>query len=117
MAARLRIVLSGGGASSEEWIRARLPHADLVAVDGADRDELARALSAADAVVASELASDVLRNAPGLRLVHSLGAGWDGIAVDALPPACVVCNVYEHEIAIGEWVIMVMLALTRRLLV
>ena len=30
---------------------------------------------------------------------------------------CVVCNVYEHETAIGEWVLMVMLALTRRLIV
>jgi phosphoglycerate dehydrogenase-like enzyme len=49
--------------------------------------------------------------------VHVLGAGWDDISEEALPPGCLLCNVFEHETAIGEWVIMVMLALARRLLI
>jgi phosphoglycerate dehydrogenase-like enzyme len=113
----LRIVLPGGAATGAEWVRTRVPHADVVVVDDADRARLRQALSTADAVVAGELAADLLAEASKLRLVHVLGAGWDGIAVDALPAGCVVCNVFEHETAIGEWVLMAMLALTRRLLV
>ena len=117
MADALRIVLPGGAATGAPWVQARVSHADIVVVDDADLDELKRALENADAVVAGQLEADVLEHARELRLVHVLGAGWDGIAVDALPTGCVVCNVYEHEIAIGEWVLMVMLASTRRLLV
>ena len=113
----LRIVLPGGAATGAGWVRSRISGAEIVVVDDADRDELTRALEGADAVVAGELGADVLEHARELRLVHVLGAGWDGIAVDALPDGCVVCNVYEHETAIGEWVLMVMLALTRRLIV
>jgi phosphoglycerate dehydrogenase-like enzyme len=114
--AALRIVLPAGAGTGAEWLRARLPNADVVVVDGADRDELKRALRDADTVVAGQLEADLLEDARALRLVHVLGAGWDGIAVDALPPGCVVCNVFEHETAIGEWVLMTMLALTRRLI-
>jgi phosphoglycerate dehydrogenase-like enzyme len=117
MTKTLRIVLPGGAATGAEWVRARVADADIVVVDDADLDELKRTLEDADAVVAGQLEPEVLRHASELRLVHVLGAGWDGIAVDALPPGCVVCNVYEHETAIGEWVLMVMLALTRRLIV
>src|SRR5690242_8876229 len=31
------------------------------------------------------------------RLVHSVGAGIDGIDLASLPPGCKVCNVYGHE--------------------
>ena len=41
------------------------------------------------------------------------GAGTDGIDFDAVPEGCLVANVYEHEIPIAEWVIMVMLAFNR----
>jgi phosphoglycerate dehydrogenase-like enzyme len=117
MPAALRIVLPGGAGTGAEWVRARVPDADIVVVDGVDRVELKQALDSADAVVAGQLESDLLQDAHELRLVHVLGAGWDGIAVDALPPGCLVCNVFEHETAIGEWVLMAMLALTRRLVV
>ena len=113
----LRIVLPGGAATGAAWVRSRVSGAEIVVVDDADRSELKRALERADAVVAGELGADVLEHARELRLVHVLGAGWDGVAVDALPDGCAVCNVYEHETAIGEWVLMVMLALTRRLIV
>ena len=50
-----------------------------------------------------------------LRLVHSPGAGIDGIDFAALPPGCIVCNVYGHEYALAEYTFMVMAALNRRL--
>lgn len=117
MASALRIVLPGGAATGAPWVSSRVPDAEVSVVDDSDRDELKRLLQDAHAVVAGELKADLLKDAHELRLVHVLGAGWDGIAVDALPHGCVVCNVFEHETAIGEWVLMAMLALTRRLLV
>ena len=39
------------------------------------------------------------------RLVHLPGAGADAIEFERLPPECVVCNVFEHEIPIAEYVL------------
>lgn len=47
--------------------------------------------------------------APALRLLQLPGAGSDGIALDALPPRATLCNCYEHEIGIAEYVLCVML--------
>lgn len=38
------------------------------------------------------------------RLLQLPGAGADAIDFHALPPTCVVCNVFEHEIPIAEYV-------------
>ena len=79
--------------------------------------ELMDAIEATDAVVAAHLSADELGAASSLRLVQVLGAGYDGIAVEALPSGAALCNVFEHEVAISEWALLAMLALTRRLLV
>ena len=78
--------------------------------------ELAEAIASADVVIGAELRAEELARAKRLRLVQVLGAGYDGIATDALPAECALCNVFLHEIAIAEWALMAMLALTRRLL-
>src|SRR5260370_35197535 len=57
----------------------------------------------------------MIAQAPQLRLVHRHGAGRDGIALDALH-GVPVCNVFHHERAIAEYVIMTILALDRNLL-
>ena len=46
---------------------------------------------------------------PPFRLLHVPGAGLDGIDFDSLPSACWVCNVFEHEIPIAEFVLLAML--------
>jgi len=46
---------------------------------------------------------------PRFRLLHVPGAGLDGIEMDSLPPECTVCNVFEHEIPIAEFVMLAML--------
>jgi phosphoglycerate dehydrogenase-like enzyme len=38
----------------------------------------------------------------------------DGLCVDALPAGCTVCNVYEHEVPIAEYVMLNMLLLASR---
>lgn len=52
----------------------------------------------------------------GLRLFQVAAAGHDNIDLAAIPPHIPVCNAYGHEPAIGEYVLMTMLAWTHRLL-
>lgn len=47
--------------------------------------------------------------APPFALLHVPGAGLDGIDLDSLQPGCRVCNVFEHEIPIAEYVLHAML--------
>lgn len=47
--------------------------------------------------------------APDFRLLHVPGAGLDGIDMASLPAGCHVCNVFEHEIPIAEFVLAAML--------
>jgi phosphoglycerate dehydrogenase-like enzyme len=53
--------------------------------------------------------------APKLRLLQSVAAGLDLLDLDAIPKGVTVCNVFGHEPAIAEYVIMTMLVLTHRL--
>lgn len=39
------------------------------------------------------------------RLLHLPGAGADQVDFAVLPPGCVVCNVFEHEIPLAEYVL------------
>jgi len=112
----MRVVLS---APQEEHVAHRLRAAgvDLVAVPRDDAERLRDELRAAEVLLCHRLDADDLAGAERLRLVQALSAGADAVARDALPPGCVLCNVYEHERAIAEWGVMAMLALSRRLLV
>ncbi|MBS0452446.1 MAG: hypothetical protein JSS14_14145 [Proteobacteria bacterium] len=58
---------------------------------------------ATDVLVSTRLSS---QEAPRLQaqLLQAPGAGLDAIALDALPDSCRVCNVYEHEVPIAEFV-------------
>ncbi len=46
---------------------------------------------------------------PAFRLLHVPGAGLDGIDFSTLSPQTEVCNVFEHEGAIAEYVLLAML--------
>ena len=53
--------------------------------------------------------------APRLRLLQSVAAGIDLLDIEAVPKGVTICNVFGHEPAIAEYVIMSMLVLTHRL--
>ncbi len=44
-----------------------------------------------------------------------MGAGYDGVTLDAVPAGCLVANVYGHDYGIAEYVFMTMAALNREL--
>jgi phosphoglycerate dehydrogenase-like enzyme len=71
-------------------------------------------LAEAEAMVGSPISRRMIEQALKLRLVHAAGAGCDGIALEALH-GIPVCNVFHHERAIAEYVMMTILALERNL--
>jgi phosphoglycerate dehydrogenase-like enzyme len=67
--------------------------------------ELQDALRDADALIAFAIDRD-LPPAPRLRLVQVPGTGYDRIPIAALPRGCSLCNVYEHETGIADYVLL-----------
>jgi len=68
-------------------------------------------LRAADAAICMRWDRD-MPPAPKLRLLQLPGAGFDKIDFGALPGNCDVCNVFEHETGIAEYVLAAMLELS-----
>jgi phosphoglycerate dehydrogenase-like enzyme len=111
----LRVVLAvGAGDDIAPSLLERLPGTQIARVH--QHESLADALVDADALVCNRLEPADTRAAQNLRLVQATSAGADRVDPAALPPGCVLCNAYEHEDAIAEWVMMAVLALTRHLL-
>jgi phosphoglycerate dehydrogenase-like enzyme len=88
------------------WTIATLP-------DGASAAEVAAALIDADAV--SPIGWNAsMPPAPKLKLIQVAGAGTDAIDFTAIPKGVTVCNAFGHEGAIGEYVLLGMLAWCHR---
>jgi phosphoglycerate dehydrogenase-like enzyme len=67
-------------------------------------------------VVTSHWTARLGEAARSLRFMQVPGAGWDKIDPAGIPPGVLVANCYEHERGIAEYVVMMMLALSRKLL-
>ncbi|MGI5430758.1 2-hydroxyacid dehydrogenase [Streptomyces sp. CA-179760] len=89
-----------------EQFEACLPSTTTVRWPAAgDHDALLAAVGDADVLVSGACPAEVAAAAKGLRLVHSAGAGTDGIDVGALPPGALVANTFHHEDAIAEYIV------------
>lgn len=84
---------------------------DIIVADPDHRDTFARELLEADAMISMNWPEN-MPPAPRLRLVQLPGAGTNEIVFDAVPPQATVCNAYEHEIGIAEYVLSAMLQWT-----
>ena len=82
--------------------------------DEGDAAQLAPLLADAEIVVGHIWRSS-FPPAPRLRLLQSVAAGLDLLDTEAVPRGVAICNVFGHEPAIAEYVIMNMLVLTHRL--
>jgi phosphoglycerate dehydrogenase-like enzyme len=93
-----------------EFITRRLdpPWQVQVMPAGHDMQQLGRALADAQAVLSMNWTA-AFPPAPALRLMHLPGAGLDEVDLAAVPPGAAVCNVYEHEIGIAEYLLLGML--------
>ena len=82
--------------------------------DAADHRAFAEALADADAVISMNWPA-AFPPAPRLRLLQLPGAGTDDIHFPSVPATATVCNAFEHEIGIAEYVLAAMLEWTIRL--
>ncbi len=91
---------------------------DRIEVTEADRGDEADALkakfAAADVIVSTGYRSS-LPPAPKTRLLQLPNSGLDDVAWDAVPEGCAVCNCFEHETGISEYVMAALLHWTVRL--
>ncbi|MFI6125281.1 2-hydroxyacid dehydrogenase [Streptomyces sp. NPDC051064] len=90
-------------------------HVWLAASDW-DADRISDALPDVEVYVGSRLRAEDARRAARLRLVHVVGAGYDGIPFDALGPEVTVATTHHHGRSIAEHVLMSALMLSRDVL-
>ena len=81
---------------------------EIVVADSDDLPAFERALDGADALISMSWTGRVPK-APSLRLLQTPGAGTDAVDVSRLAPRTAVCNCFEHEIGISEYVLGAML--------
>jgi phosphoglycerate dehydrogenase-like enzyme len=81
-----------------------------------DEDALVADLRDSDVYVGARFTAAMGAAATNLRLVHVAGAGFDGIAADALPAGAVCANTFHHESSIAEYVAAMTVVLRRQLL-
>ncbi len=107
----MRLLLKGWYPKpSLEFIRARLlPEWEIRIYEHEQGpDAFAEALGAAHGVVSMSWPAD-MPAAPALRLLQLPGAGVNLIDFAAVPEECSVCNVFEHEIGIAEYLVLALL--------
>lgn len=75
----------------------------------------ASGLIRADVLVSNRLTLEEGARLESCCLVQVPGAGLDGIATGAVPPDAALCNVFEHEIPIAEYVVFAVLEHVLRL--
>jgi phosphoglycerate dehydrogenase-like enzyme len=103
----LRIALVGNTQAQAGRLKALLPIEAEILLDDATRATRNAPLDVDVAVSIRFNAADIA--AVRCRLLQCSGVGIDGIALDALPPGTIVCNVNEHEVPIAEYVMAGML--------
>ena len=79
-------------------------------------EDLLPLLPEAEIVVTSHWSAQLGAAAAAMRFLQLPGAGWDKIDPSAIPPGVLVANCYEHERGIAEYVMMMCLALSRKLI-
>src|SRR5712692_9381775 len=82
--------------------------------DLTDMQRLIPALAEAEIVV-GHIWKKEFPEAPRVKLLQAATAGVDMIDLPSLPRGITLCNVFGHEPAIADYVLMTMLALTHRL--
>lgn len=80
-----------------------------------DAPDLVQELERADVIIAGALPGELARHAERALLVQVDGAGYEDVALDALPDTTAVANVFEHGAAIAEYVFFGAIAVLRRL--
>lgn len=106
----MKIVMIGEAATHQQEVADALPfEAEFVALprEAHESDQWDDQIEGADVLVAMRYQR--AGKAPSFRLLQVPGAGLDGINFDKVPAGSTVCNVFEHEIPMGEYALSAML--------
>jgi phosphoglycerate dehydrogenase-like enzyme len=87
---------------------------EVIVADGTS--DLPRLMSGVDVFVGHEFNQEMACNADTLKLIQVIGAGYERVDLSSVPKGVAVCNNFEHENAVAEWVLMAMIALDRQVL-
>ncbi len=107
----MKVILIGGTEDEKEQLRHWLPAEHAIRILPRDAGQSGRfdaEIEPDDAIISLQFKRPDGK-APDFRLLHVPGAGLDGIDFSAVPASCTVCNVFEHEIPIAEYVMLAML--------
>jgi phosphoglycerate dehydrogenase-like enzyme len=107
----MKIIMLGEAADHRDALAAQLPtDCEFVALprEAAQSPEHDGVIAPDDVLITLRLFRPP-GQMPTFRLLHVPGAGLDGIELEKLPPSVTVCNVFEHEIPIAEYVLLAML--------
>jgi phosphoglycerate dehydrogenase-like enzyme len=81
-----------------------------------DEQRILGEIATADVVVGAPFTRAMGLSATNLRLIHNTGVGTDRYDVASFPANVRLCVSYHHEAGMAEYVIMMVLALTRRVI-
>lgn len=107
----MKVLMIGEAANHKDKLAAGLGSScEIVALprEAAQSPDFDSAIGPEDVIVSLRF-SRAGASIPAFRLLHVPGAGLDGIDMRSLPEGCTVCNVFEHEIPIAEFVAAAML--------
>ena len=105
----MRVLLLGDAARQREVLAPLLPQVEIATLprDAAHSPTFDNAIASDDVLVTLRFQRP--DGAPPFALLHVPGAGLDGIDLTSLQHGCKVCNVFEHEVPIAEYVLHAML--------
>lgn len=100
-----------------EFPRDLLPPHEVSTFTNESDEEMAALIAKTDVLI-SGVYKAAWRDPSGQhpKLIHSVGAGIDGIEFTAVPPGCTVCNVYGHDKGVAAHAFMLLMALQKNLL-
>jgi len=105
----MKVFLVGDAVRQRHVLAPLLPGVEIVDLprEAAQSTQWDAQIASDDVVVALRFRRP--QGAPPFALLHVPGAGLDGIDFAALQQGCRVCNVFEHEVPIAEYVLHAML--------
>jgi phosphoglycerate dehydrogenase-like enzyme len=107
----MKVFMIGESAKHRDTLLRFLPASvDVIGLprEAATTDEYDRDMGEDDVLITLRYSRDNIHQKK-FRLLHVPGAGLDGINFHSIPESVSICNVFEHEIPIAEYVISAML--------
>jgi len=100
----------------DEFRRDLLPPHEFRTFNKENDEEMAKLIAETDVLISGAYKA-AWRDPSGQhpKMIHSVGAGVDGLDLDAVPEGCPVCNVYGHDKGVAEHAFLLFMALHKNL--